>query len=353
MDQGGQGGALPGVGTVDAPWGWCWWGHCSQAPSAAEPPARGHKREGSARRGTGQGPHAWYPHGDNDTPCTSLGVPGPPPLPSQTPAPAGSSPCPAQLHQGANSTGQAPAPPPQTPHQPQTTSYGARGCSPHTSRHRNPKSIPPTPRGSARTTSPQLPALGAPAARQLPHYYSAQSLPNNRRIVAGGSKKTPTGSCSGTTERVPVPRGCAITDPKTFSLQQPHAGLSTTLGRERGWHHRHSSAPAPRALGEAPEGQEGFGDGPARPARPLQGCPLPSQRGRPGAGVGVGARRGAPEPSSEARRCTAETWEEPGVAFSLLSARFHGEHTLYSECHHFPWIVGQRERENDSPSRAF
>lgn len=141
-----------------------------------------------------------------------------PPLPSQTPAPAGtdSSPCPARLHQGANTTGQTPAPSPQTPHQPQTTSYGARGCSPRTSRHRNPKSIPPTPRGSARTTSPQLPALGAPAARQLPHYYSAQSLPNNRRIVAGGSKKTPTGSCSGTTERVPVPQGCAITDPKTF-----------------------------------------------------------------------------------------------------------------------------------------
>lgn len=189
-----------------------------QAPSAAEPPARGHKREGSAWRGTGQRPHAWYPHGDNDTPCTSLGVPGPPPPPSQTPAPAGtdSSPCPAQLHQGANTTRQTPAPSPQTPHQPQTTSYGARGCSPRTSRHRNPKSIPPTPRGSARTTSPQLPALGAPAARQLPHYYSAQSLPNNRRIVAGGSKKTPTGSCSGTTERDPVPQGCAITDPKTF-----------------------------------------------------------------------------------------------------------------------------------------
>lgn len=41
----------------------------------------------------------------------------------------------------------------------------------------------------------------------------------------------------------------------------------------------------------------------------------------------------------------SRTGEEPGVAFLLLAASFHGEHTLYSECHHFPWIVGQQERK--------
>lgn len=39
------------------------------------------------------------------------------------------------------------------------------------------------------------------------------------------------------------------------------------------------------------------------------------------------------------------TGEELGVTFPLLSAGFHGEYTLYRECHHFPWIVGQQERK--------
>lgn len=234
---------------------------------------------------------------------------------------------------------------------------------PHTNPRPHPMGHGDAPRAppGTETPNPSLPPRGAqPAPRPLSCQPSVRPRPGSCHITilprasrtTGGlwqeeAKKPQRGAAAAPPSASPCPRAVPSPTPKPSPCSSP------TPGRERGWHHRHSSAPAPRALGEAPEGQEGFGDGPARPARPLQGCPVPSQRGRPGAGVGVGARRGAPEPSSEARRCTAETWEEPGVAFSLLSARFHGEHTLYSECHHFPWIVGQRERENDSPSRAF
>lgn len=264
-----------------------------------------------------------------------------PPRPSHTPAPAGtdSSPRPARLHQGANTTGQAPAPSPQTPHQPQTTSNGARGCSPRTSRHRNPKScLPPRPLSCQ------------PSVRPRPGSCHITILPRASRTT-GGLWQEEAKSPGGEPQRHPArPRApaCPGAVPSPTPNLPPRS--STVLGsapRRAGSRAGTTGTALPPhrvPLGRHLKGRR-VGDGPARPARPLQGCPVASQRGRPGAGAGVGARRGAPEPSSEARRCTAETWEEPGVAFSLLSARFHGEHTLYSECHHFPWIVGQRERK--------
>lgn len=222
-------------------------GTARRLPALLSPQLGARRGRGAHGGGTGQ-----RPHGGNDTPCTSLGVPGPPPafpnpcscwhrqLPAPCPAPSGSK------HHRASPSPISPNPTPTPDHILRGT-----GMLPARLPAQKPQILPPT-------TSPQLPALGAPAARQLPHYYSAQSLPNNRRIVAGGSKKPRRGAASAS-PCARLPRGCAITDPKPSSPQQHRAGLGTTPGREQGWHHRHSSAPAPRALGEAPEGQEGWG----------------------------------------------------------------------------------------------
>lgn len=302
-----------------------------------------------------------------------------------------------------------------TPHP--TGHRAAPGRTPPHLRAQKPQILAPTPRGqpAPRPLSRQPPV--PPAGRQLPHYHSAQSLPNNRRIVAGGSERPPAGSRSGTERRHrarprapactrelhPEPRAAARCRPRGTEgregrdarpsshaldpLPAPQSSTTATLQATKRGAEPLGAAPthAPRGIasaGAAPsptptlppaaaQHHAGQGAGPALPAQlcPRTACPWEAPEGQegwgwprsprtatPGLPRALGARPArsspkcrcsprSPEPSSEAQRCTAETWEEPGVAFSLLSARFHGEHTLYSECHHFPWIVGQQERK--------
>lgn len=227
------------------------------------------------------------------------------------------------------------------------------------------------PRWQQRWPCDSCPSPAGPAASCSCHITILPgACPNNRRRCGGSSRMVVALPAEPVTRDPPQPHRCPVlshepgTDPQwsllgspspSGMLMAPARGASLSLCPDHTALPWSSTTGSPVSLRPAPEGHRGLGDvllpwwAPAASSAPRH-CPAPRRvgTGHPGSqGVppwAPGSREGAPEPSSEA-------WDAKpnlggaGGGVPPLPAGFHGEHTLYRQRHHFPWIVGQQKRK--------